>query len=196
MPLRYIDSNELSHEIVHCDNGNDALADLNAPCKTGKGIVTLEQFQSFAESYTSLAETVATLSSRCDALENDLQTHKDSDVIRWSEVYALENRVLTLEARESNVILDTENTIDIETQAQSSDGYIVTATRGGRVSFTATIALITIIPPVVYVNGTKVSSFDLLGLGTITDYVDVATGDVITCQGISSMTFTPYISAS
>lgn len=123
----------------------------------------------------------------------DLQTHKDNDNLRWQEVTRLRNEVYDLRAGIENKILDTDNAIDIESESQGS-GYHVVNTLGGRVKFTGVVVLIDIVPKSVSVNGSKVWDSGGLGIGTVGDSIDVQYDDIITCTGLTAITFTPYIS--
>ncbi len=122
----------------------------------------------------------------------DLQDHKTADMSRWNEFYQLKKDFYDLKASIQNKALDTSSIVDIETDAQGA-GYTVTNSLGGRVTFTDVIVLLDLIPGSVSVNGAVVWSGQALGVGTIEDHVDVQLNDVITCTGITSITFTPYI---
>lgn len=125
-------------------------------------------------------------------VKTELSTHINEDLMKWQNVYNLEESVLNLQAIYANRILDTINTIDIENQAQDS-GYLVTNGLGGRITLTKTIILLDVIQGVLSVNGENVWTSSGLGLGTVTKTYDVNDNDLITCQGLNTITFTPYI---
>jgi hypothetical protein len=127
--------------------------------------------------------------------ETELEEHRQTDLARWQDVANIRQQLLDVQAQISNKVLDQTQRIDIEAQAQA-DGYTVVSTLGGRVSFSATSLLISV--GILYVNGTKVwSSAGLsLSIGPITDSYDVQLNDVVTCAGMETVTFTPYIAAS
>ncbi len=129
------------------------------------------------------------------AITNDtLATHRNGDVARWQELSNLKADFYTLKNSIASKVLDTANTEDIEDAAQG-DGYTVSNVLGGRVSFEAVIILIAIVPQQIFVNGIKIWDSAGLGLGTLRDSVEVEAGDVVTCSGMTSITFTPYITA-
>ncbi len=127
------------------------------------------------------------------AIAATLQSHRDHDMIRWQEFYDFKNQVLDLKAGIEGKVLDLTATVDIEAAAQTATGYVVTNALGGRVAFTDTIVLLDLIPGQVSVNGKLVWSGQALGIGAVSDWVDVNDTDVVTCLGITGITFTPYI---
>lgn len=125
-------------------------------------------------------------------LESELEAHRQTDLARWQEVANLKTMVLDLQAGIANKKLNSTQTIDIETQAQGR-GYTVDNALGGRVNFSATSVLVS--AGTLLVNGIEVwSSAGLsLSIGPIKDSIDAQDGDNVTCTGMETITFTPYI---
>lgn len=156
-----------------------------------------ERLAEVENSYVTSTEVSTMISSGTEgiyALESEFELHKNTDISRWQDLNDLKTQFYDLKASVQNKTLDTANQVDIERQAQG-DGYTVTSTLGGRVNFTAVIVLISVIPIQVFVNDTLVWNSQGLGIGTITDSVEVENGDIVTCTGITSIKFTPYISS-
>lgn len=105
----------------------------------------------------------------------------------WSQLEQTQLEMSNLKARMENKILDTANTVDIE----SSQPYTVTNELGGRVHYTGLNVLIT--TWALYVNDKAVRNGALLGLGTTQGDYDVNNGDIIDSVGMTALTFTPYI---
>ncbi len=119
----------------------------------------------------------------------ELDEHKALDAPMYQNYLAMNNRLTALEERLDNKTLGTP--INIETAAQG-DGYTVANTLGGRIDFTGVNALVT--TWALMVNGTVVLNGQLLGLLPSPGSYMVNDGDVVTCIGMSAITFTPYVS--
>lgn len=139
----------------------------------------------------SLNGSITSLQQAEAALETDFTTHKDTDLVRWQDYYNLKAEFYDLKASVQNKTLDTSSTVDIESAAQGG-GYTVVSSLGGRVNFSAIIILLTIVPQWIAVNGVKVWQGNGLGLGEISDAVEVEDGDIVTCSGMTEITFAPY----
>lgn len=134
----------------------------------------------------------------------ELQAHSDSDLTKISELFdafsaqisALRSEIATLKASVQNKVLDQSGVIDIEEYAQGA-GYQVTSALGGQITFTSPLVLLTG-TGTLWINGAeKWTNVRLtVALGASGDTLEVQQGDIVTCQGMSSITFTPYIAAS
>ncbi len=150
--------------------------------------------------YYSIEEINGLLSAietKITNLDTVVQNHKNADNSRWNSIELFKQEVYNFMAGVENAIPDPDpaNTIDIESEAQGS-GYTVTNSLGGEIHYKDVVVLLDIIPGKVSVNGEEVWNTDALGLGEVGGAWKVKNGDVITASGITSITFTPYISGS
>ncbi len=155
-----------------------------------------------SEAVTALRTDMDSLMTRVDALESnlttlnaDFQNHRVTDYNRWIRTEQMQTDINTLKAQKLNKQRDNTQTVDIETQAQSQSGYTVTNSLGGEVDCSAMNVLLSF--GSLSVNGQEVWSSEGLTLSITTPIQHnqiVNDGDVITCRGMTNITFTPYIS--
>jgi hypothetical protein len=123
---------------------------------------------------------------------SDFTHHVDTDIVRWQGVADLRYMVYELYALSKLHTLDPLHTYDILEDASSAAGYAVQSLNGGLLTFTTVATLDA--PGQVYVNGELVWSAAGLSTQTqIKDYYLVPYGSLIKCNGINSLTLTPYI---
>lgn len=133
----------------------------------------------------------------------ELSKHSDFDLTNISmlmqnmnsQMSDMRSQILALQASVSNKTLDTNNSANIESEAQGG-GYTVSNALGGQITFESPLILLAGVGTM-YVNGVSVwTNVGLtIGLGVTGDTIEVNNGDVITCSGMSSVIFTPYKAA-
>ncbi len=143
---------------------------------------------------SNLMALLQSINDGVNATATAFANHIETDLGRWQDVANLRAEFYSLKSSIENKVLDTANVVDIETQAQGADGYTVASPLGGLINFTTIAVLVS--PGTLSVNGVRVwSASGLSLLQEIKDAYEVEDGDVVTCTGMTSITFTPYINS-
>ncbi len=182
----------LTGRVINIENElttlNDALTSLQT--------LTGQHTNAISTQTTTLAEqadTILALTTNQGQILTWQEQHEETDYQRWMRYEATNTLVNDLMSAMQNKVKDTSNTVNIEAQAQSG-GYTVNSSLGGVIDCSAVNILLSFGD--LMVNGKTVWSTQGLTLA-ITAPIQhsevVKDGDVITCSGMSSITFTPYV---